>query len=62
MSPDRITSTVQPISKFRERIYSILCKVALATFAPSIFIGSSIPTGETTPLFPVCQITSINLV
>ena len=62
ISPLRMTSTIHPISKFKPRIYSILCKVALETVASPITTGSSIATGVTTPDYPVCHTTSSSLV
>ena len=40
----------------------MLCNVALDITAPPISIGSRIPMGATTPLFPVFHSTSNNLV
>ena len=40
----------------------MLCRVALATLAPSMSIGSSIATGETFPDLPTCHTTSMSSV
>jgi len=54
--------TLHPISKSSAFINSILLRVARDTFASPTITGSRIATGETLPLFPVCQTTSKRVV
>ena len=61
-SPERIMLIVSPIFSPSLFISPALCKVAFDTIAPSIFTGSSTPTGVIAPVLPTCQITSFSLV